>query len=98
MTKRRVAILFLLSLTAIVLYLCYIIARPFLMPVVSALVLAIAFYPVHARISKRVRHHNAAALLSTILVILVIIVPATLIGVAVTGELSDMVKIGRAHV
>src|ERR1051325_1009036 len=92
MTRRRIAILFLLSLTAIALYLCYLIARPFLMPVVSALVLVIAFYPVHGWISKRVRHHNTAALLSTVLVILVIILPAVLIGVAVARELSDMVK------
>jgi predicted PurR-regulated permease PerM len=92
MTKRRVAILFLLSLTGVALYFCYVIARPFLMPVFSAMVLAIAFYPIHAKLNKRLHNHNAAALLSTVLVILVIIVPAILIGVAVTRELADMYK------
>jgi predicted PurR-regulated permease PerM len=92
MTKRRVAITFLLTLTAIALYFCYVIAKPFLTPVISALVFAIAFYPVHAKIGKRIRNHNAAALLSTLFVLLVIIIPALLIGVAVTRELAEMYK------
>jgi predicted PurR-regulated permease PerM len=90
MTKRRVAITFLLSLTAIALYFCYIIAKPFIMPIISAFVLAIAFHPFHAFINKYIRNHNLAALISTLLVILVIVIPAILIGIAVTRELADL--------
>jgi predicted PurR-regulated permease PerM len=90
MTKRRIANIFLLSLTAIALYFCYVIAQPFLMPIFLAFVLAIAFHPVHAFINKSIRKHNFAALVSTLLVILVIVVPAILIGIAITRELAEL--------
>jgi predicted PurR-regulated permease PerM len=90
MTKRRVANTFLLSLTAIALYFCYVIAKPFIMPIFLAFVLAIAFHPVHAFINKSIRKQNFAALVSTLLVILVIVLPAILIGIAITRELTDL--------
>jgi predicted PurR-regulated permease PerM len=90
MTKKRIANIFLLSLSAIALYFCYIIAQPFMMPVFLAFILAIAFHPVQAFIGKYIRNHTLAALISTLLVILVIVVPAILIGVAITGELTDL--------
>lgn len=90
MTKRRIANTFLLSLTAIALYLCYVIAKPFIMPIILAFVLAIAFHPVHAFLNKYIRNHNFAAFVSTLLVILIIILPAISIGIAVTRELADL--------
>jgi predicted PurR-regulated permease PerM len=90
MTKKRIANIFLLSLSAIALYFCYIIAQPFIMPIFLAFILAIAFHPVQTFISKYLRNHTFAALISTLLVILVIIVPTILIGVAITGELTDL--------
>jgi hypothetical protein len=63
--KRRATIIFLVALSAATLWVCYLIARPFLKPVFFALVLAIFFHPLHARLRKLVRNRNAAALLST---------------------------------
>ena len=90
MIKKRIANTFLLALSAIALYFCYIIAKPFMMPIFLAFILAIAFHPVQDSVSKSIRNHTLSALISTLLVILVIIVPTILIGVAITRELSDL--------
>jgi predicted PurR-regulated permease PerM len=90
MTKKRLANIFLLSLSAVALYFCYIIAEPFLMPIFLAFILAIAFHPVQLAINKSVRNHTLAALIATLLVGLLIIVPTILIGIAITRELGDL--------
>jgi predicted PurR-regulated permease PerM len=63
--RRRATIIFLVTLSAVTLWFCYLITRPFLKPVFFAVVLAIVFHPLHARLHKFVRNANAAALLST---------------------------------
>jgi predicted PurR-regulated permease PerM len=81
---------FLLALAAVALYLCYLVAEPFLNPIFAALVLAIVFYPLHTRIESRLRRPNMAAILSTILVLLIVAIPAAFLAMVVTGELGDL--------
>ena len=81
---------FLAAVAAIALYLCYRIAEPFLNPIFAAIVLAIVFYPLHARIECSVTRPNLAATLSTIVVLLVVAIPAALLGLALTKELGDL--------
>jgi predicted PurR-regulated permease PerM len=85
----RITTAFLMLATAVALYACYFIAKPFFKPVAFAAAIGIIFGPVHARIRRLIRGPNSAALLSTILVLLVVVVPATLLGLAVTHELSE---------
>ena len=92
MTKKTIGMIFLVVLAAISLLFCYLIVAPFLKPIFSALVLAIAFHPIHIRLHKRIRRPNLAALVSTLLVILVMVVPTILIGMAITRELTDAYK------
>jgi predicted PurR-regulated permease PerM len=92
MTKKTIGIIFLGCLASLALYFSYRIAEPFLKPIFSALVLAIAFHPIHNRVHRRLRNANLAALISTLLVILVISIPAILIGIAITRELTDAYK------
>lgn len=66
-------VLILLTLGA--LYAAYFIYRPFLKALFLALVLTIAFMPVHEWVSRRVRGRTLAALATTLAVILVIAVP-----------------------
>lgn len=88
--KNRATIIFLVALSAGTLWFCYLIARPFLKPVFFAVVLAIVFHPLHARLHKFVRNRNAAALFSTLCALLAITVPAILLGVAMRNELSSV--------
>jgi predicted PurR-regulated permease PerM len=78
----------LLIVTAITVYLCWLMLKPFVGVISWAAVLVIVFYPVHKRIEKRTRRPALAALLSCLLVILIILVPISLITIAVINELA----------
>lgn len=88
--NRRATIIFLISLSAATIWFGYLIARPFLQPVLSAIVLAIVCYPAHSRLNRYIPHRNFAALLSTLLVLLLIILPAVLLGIAIKRELTEI--------
>jgi predicted PurR-regulated permease PerM len=86
--RRRATIIFLVALGAVTLWFGYLIARPFLKPVFFAVVLAIVFRPLHARLHRLVRSANAAALLSTLCVVLTVVIPAFLLSAALRNELT----------
>jgi len=54
-TKERVSMTFLLSVTALALGFGLVIMKPFLKPMLFALVIAVVFYPLHARVKRWVR-------------------------------------------
>src|ERR1700719_3808626 len=78
--RRRYTLVFLSLATALALYVCYLMARPFVKPVLFAAVVTVVFYPVHLRIWSRVRQPNLAALASTLFVLLIVIVPLVALG------------------
>lgn len=81
--------LFLLLLAAGALAICYLIAEPFIGPIVSASALAILFYPVHAALLRRMPSHpGLAAALSLLLVIAVIVLPSIWIVSTMTREIG----------
>ncbi|PYT08762.1 MAG: hypothetical protein DMF60_03950 [Acidobacteria bacterium] len=86
MVRKRVTVTFLLTVTAVSLYFCYLLFQPFLKPLLSAVVIAVVFFPVHVRIQKILRSPSLAALASTIIVVLLIVVPAIAIILAVKEE------------
>lgn len=91
-TKNRVAVICLLGLATVTLYLCYLISKPFLSPILIAVMLAIVFYPLHMRIRDFVRGPNVAAGFSTILVLLVAVIPVVILGIPVSKELGAVVQ------
>jgi predicted PurR-regulated permease PerM len=88
--RRRATIIFLFALSMVTLWFCYLIAKPFLNPLFFAVVLAIVFYPLHARLYRLIGNANGAAILSTLGVLLVIAVPAYILGIAVRRELTGI--------
>jgi predicted PurR-regulated permease PerM len=90
--RKQAAIICLLGLAAVSLYLCYLIARPFLGPIVIALMLAIVFYPLHSRTLPFVQSPSAAAALSTTIVLVIVTIPVLLLGISVGGELRGVVQ------
>jgi len=89
-TRGRVTVAFLLGLTAIALYLCYLLIAPFLKPILFSLILAIVFYPAHVRIRHWIRNRNTAAALSTTAMILLINAFSFFIGRALVSGLHDI--------
>jgi predicted PurR-regulated permease PerM len=84
--------MFLVGLAGVALYLCYLIAKPFLGPVLIAVMLAIVFHPLHARMQLFFRRPGVTAALSTTLVLLIITIPIVILGRSVSGELRTVVQ------
>jgi len=77
-------------------YLVFLIVHPFLTPLAWAAVIAIVFYPVHARFARRWGPSRAAAL-STITVTVIVIIPVLLVTIAFVREaISAMGDLQRA--
>ena len=87
---RRVSFATLLLLTIAALSVGYILFRPFVTAAFLALVLSIAFNPLHAWVTRRVRSNNIAALATTILIMLCILVPMILISLKVLTEAGSL--------
>lgn len=87
--RNRFTLVFLTLASALMLVLCYIMAKAFLAAILFAVVMAVAFYPIHARIWSRIRGPNKAALLSTLVVLAVVVLPVVALGHVVTGEIRD---------
>jgi predicted PurR-regulated permease PerM len=86
--RKRATIMFLVALSAATLWLCYLIARPFVKPVFFALVLAIVFQPLHDKMRRLIHSASAAALFSTLCALLTIVIPAFLLSAALRSELA----------
>ena len=81
---------FLIALAALAIYLSYLVAQPFLNAIFAAFVLVVVFHPLHSWIHTFVRGPNTAATISTIVVILIVAIPAVLLGILISKELSDL--------
>ncbi len=85
----------LLGAAAITLYGCWLMLRPFLGVLTWAVVLVVIFHPVHRRLAAWTRRPGLAALLSSALAVVAVLVPVTLVVLAVARELPDLVRGGQ---
>jgi len=90
MSQNRARSVFLLCLTLIALYGCYLLVAPFFKPILFASVVGILFYPVHSRIRRRMRNKTVAALLTTLIVILLIVFSSVLLGRALAAGVHEI--------
>lgn len=90
MNERRIQArwIALLFATAAGLYLCWLMVLPFINVLAWATVLVVVFYPVHRRLVERTKRPSLSALISCLLVIFVILLPLSLITLALVRELS----------
>ncbi len=83
LTARWIA---LLTITAIAVYLCWLIIQPFVQVLLWAMVLAIVSHPLHIRLSRRVRNRDLCAVLTTLIVVLTALTPLVLIAIKLVDE------------
>lgn len=76
----------------VALYLCWLMLQPFVDVLLWAVVLVAVFMPIHRRLLLRFQSPSWAATLSTLLVVVTILAPASLVTIAIVGELSDMAR------
>lgn len=80
-----------LAVTAIALYLCWLMLRPFIGVLAWAIVLVIVFYPVHKRLAIRIKRRGLSALVSCLLVVLIVVLPLLILTLALGQELAKVV-------
>jgi predicted PurR-regulated permease PerM len=76
---KKLSLAFLVLVTTATLYLSFVIARPFLTPIITATLLAIAIYPLYTRMARYISNPTGAALLATLLVLIAILLPTVFI-------------------
>jgi len=82
----------LLAATAACLYLCWLMLMPFINVLAWATVLVVVFYPVHRRLVERTKRPSMSAMISCLLVIFVILLPLSLITLALVREASGAAR------
>jgi len=92
MNERRTDIrwIALIAATTLMLYLCWVMLRPFLQVLIWSALVAILFYPAHRYILARVKRPTVAATLSLVLVVVVVIAPLAFVTTAVIREMGQM--------
>lgn len=78
-SREHTLLVVLLFATALLIYLCWLIALPFLGPLTWALALGVVAHPLHSWIARRVRNANLAAGMAAVAIALVIVAPAVLV-------------------
>src|SRR3954454_6601111 len=75
---KKVSFGFLVNLTAVGFYLTFLIARPFLVPIIAATLLAVAIQPIFTHLLRYVRNRSTAAFFGTAAVLLALLLPAVI--------------------
>jgi predicted PurR-regulated permease PerM len=87
--RGRLRTLVVLALTVGGIYICYLLAVPFLPALAWALVLSLLFLPSHKRIEGAVRNRSLAAGASVFLLGLIVVVPGLLLGTRLLQEAAN---------
>ncbi len=84
--------------TGVGIYVCYLLAVPFLPPLVWAVSLAVVFAPFQGRLEVRLRNHGVAALVAVVAIGCLLVIPATFIGQNLVLQASKGAEIIEAKV
>jgi predicted PurR-regulated permease PerM len=90
MKREHVGTLVFAAVVLVVAYLFYMIYRPFLKPLIWGAVFAGVFYPLNARIGRKLKRKNIRAILMCIIVVAVIGVPAVFLSIGLIGEVVNV--------
>lgn len=94
---RIIHYIFLVILCLLAAWLVYLIARPYLKPILTAILLAVVYYPLHLRWVRAIGNPHLAALCSTLTVLLTLIIPFIILGVALERELGELYRVLNAQ-
>jgi predicted PurR-regulated permease PerM len=97
-SRSRIHVLALMAATALGLYLCYLMALPFLPALTWALALAVLFMPAHQWLESTMKLPNLAAAVSVLGIGLIVVVPAVFMGQRLVSEAVKGADIIRAKV
>lgn len=78
-TKFNIAILFFIGASLVALLLSFLIIKPFLIIILTSIILSYLAYPVYSRLNKKIKRKSISAFIISILVLLLILGPMVLI-------------------
>ena len=84
-SRNHVQTLVLMTATALGIYLCYLLAAPFLAALAFAMALAVLFAPFQKWLESKLKHPSLAAAGSTLMIGLIVVVPLTFVGEQLVG-------------
>jgi predicted PurR-regulated permease PerM len=88
-SRDHVHALVLIAATAIGLYLCYQLAKPFLASIAWAMALGVIFVPLQRRFETKLRRPSLAALLTVLVIIVIVFLPLALLTERLVSEAAD---------
>lgn len=88
LSREKGSALVLITATALAIYVCYRLARPFLPAITWALTLAVVAHPLYKRIAMRVKRPSIAAALSVAIIAAVIVAPGIFMGRLLVNQTS----------
>jgi len=91
--RERALALALLAATGLALWVCYLLAQPFLPALTWALALAIVSYPLHKAICRRLPRPNAAAILTVAIVVAALLAPAVFVSQQLGRQVTGVVEV-----
>ena len=92
MNSEKLSRYFFIFLLLIIIYLSYLVLRPYITFAIFGMIFAFAFYPLYKRLHKRFKSDTVCAWITLIFVILLIILPATYIVFNLVQETSKAVE------
>lgn len=84
----------LIGLFLILLYVCYLLIKPFLTALIASFILAYVLHPIYRWIKKIVKKDYVAAAITTILAIFIVILPIAIVGDVIFKEATNMYNNG----
>ena len=74
------------------LYLSFLILKPFMIAIVSSFLITFLFYPVYKKILDKIKSENLSALIISILIVLIITIPTIFLINSVSREVTELYK------
>jgi predicted PurR-regulated permease PerM len=94
MENKEVQKYVLIGLFLILLYVSYLLIKPFLAALISSFILAYILHPIYKRIKKIVKKDYIASAITTLLAIFIVILPIALVGNVIFKEATSMYENG----
>jgi predicted PurR-regulated permease PerM len=87
MTRQQAFAVCFLAILLVLVYQAYTFFRPFLMPILWAMIIAHLMFPIHERLAKRLRGREAlSAALMTLAIMLIVVLPVIILSVVLVDE------------
>jgi predicted PurR-regulated permease PerM len=78
------------ALVFLIIYACFMIFKPFMLPVIWGIVIAVALYPVHLKLTKLVKKSGLASGIITITLLAILIVPSFSFSSALVDSVREL--------